>query len=76
MRIFFILLFCLFVFSNIKSQIGWVGNMWPASGNINQGSGFTIYIEVWKGGVTDTPGQGDPRFGRQPGGYRPHPQAA
>ena len=58
MRIFFILLFCLFVFSNIKSQIGWVGNMWPASGNINQGSGFTIYIQVWKDGVTNPPGQG------------------
>jgi len=58
MRNFFILLFSLFVFTNINGQIGWVGNMWPPTGNINQGAGINIYIQVWKDGVTNFPGQG------------------
>ncbi|MDH3588073.1 MAG: pullulanase-type alpha-1,6-glucosidase, partial [Gammaproteobacteria bacterium] len=41
--------------------LGWVGEMSPAGGSSNQittGSSFTVYIQVWKGGVTDSPGQG------------------
>ena len=41
--------------------VGWVGNMFPAGGSSsskNVGDPFTVYVRVWKAGVTDAPGQG------------------
>ena len=40
------------------AALGFVGNMSPTSGAITVGSSFDVQIEVWKGGVTDFPGQG------------------
>ena len=54
-------IFVIFALLNLikgDSQIGWVGNMWPPNGNIEQGMGFTIYVQVWKDAVTNFPGQG------------------
>ncbi|MCB0201207.1 MAG: hypothetical protein KDI03_14155, partial [Anaerolineae bacterium] len=42
-------------------SLGWVGLMYPtgsSSSIITAGGSFDVYIQVWKGGVTDTPGQG------------------
>ncbi|MBI5298055.1 MAG: hypothetical protein HY869_21475 [Chloroflexi bacterium] len=42
-------------------SLGWVGNMWPAGGTthtITTGTSFNVYVQVWKGGVTDSSGQG------------------
>jgi hypothetical protein len=44
-----------------QAAVGWVGNIFPALGSSNAiptGSTFDVYIEVWKSGVTDAPGQG------------------
>jgi pullulanase len=41
--------------------LGWVGNMFPAGGSSNTitaGGSFDVFVQVWKGGVTDAPGQG------------------
>ena len=41
--------------------LGWVGNMSPAGGSsstITAGGAFDAFIEVWKDGTTNSPGQG------------------
>jgi len=39
--------------------IGWAGNVWPNAGSMQVPTGpFSVYVQVWKGGVTDAPGQG------------------
>ena len=41
--------------------VGWVGNMFPAGGSsttITAGGSFTVYVQVWKDGVTNASGQG------------------
>lgn len=39
--------------------IGWAGNVWPNAGSSQIPTGpFSVYVQVWKGGVTDSPGQG------------------
>ncbi len=41
--------------------LGWVGNLFPAGGStstVEPGGDFYAYVQVWKGGVTDQPGQG------------------
>ena len=41
--------------------LGWVGNMFPAGGSSNTitaGGSFDVYVQVWKNGVTNAPGQG------------------
>jgi len=43
------------------AAIGWIGNMYPAGGSSNTiiASGtFDVYVQVWKDGVTNFPGQG------------------
>ncbi len=43
------------------NALGWVGNLWPASGStttITAGDSLTVYVQVWKDGVTNAPGQG------------------
>lgn len=43
------------------AAVGWVGNLWPASGStstIVSGTPFDVYVQVWKEGVTDSEGQG------------------
>lgn len=43
------------------ASLGWVGNMYPAGGSlttVNQGEPFTVYLQVYKAGVTEPPGQG------------------
>lgn len=43
------------------AALGWVGNMFPlgnADHSITAGNNFNVYVQVWKGGVTDSPGQG------------------
>ena len=61
-----ILVFLAFLLTLLTVQpsyaaLGWVGNMWPGGGSfntINAGDPFNVYVQVWKGGVTDMPGQG------------------
>ena len=43
------------------AALGWVGNMWPAGEsvtNLTSGSSFTVYVQVYKDGVTDEVGPG------------------
>lgn len=41
------------------ATIGWAGNAWPNAGSPQVPTGpFSVYVQVWKGGVTDSPGQG------------------
>lgn len=41
------------------AAIGWAGNVWPNAGSLQVPTGpFSVYVQVWKGGVTDSPGQG------------------
>lgn len=41
------------------ATIGWAGNVWPNAGSAQVPTGpFSVYVQVWKGGVTDMPGQG------------------
>lgn len=43
------------------ATLGWVGNMFPAGGSSNTitaGGAFTVYVQVWKDGVTNPSGQG------------------
>ncbi|MCA9982233.1 MAG: hypothetical protein KDD89_15420, partial [Anaerolineales bacterium] len=45
----------------VQASLGWVGNMFPvgnADHNITAGNNFDVYVQVWKGSVTDSPGQG------------------
>ncbi|MCG2786860.1 MAG: BspA family leucine-rich repeat surface protein, partial [Anaerolineae bacterium] len=42
-------------------SLGWVGNMWPAGGSVStitSGDSFTVYVQVFKAGVTEPGGQG------------------
>lgn len=43
---------------DVWPQIEWANLQWPTSGNIVQGDDFTVYAQVYKGGVTDAAGQG------------------
>ena len=41
--------------------LGWVGNMFPVGGSattITAPASFSVYVQVWKDGVTNAPGQG------------------
>ncbi len=43
------------------AALGWVGNMSPTGGSTTYrtvGQSLTVYVEVWKDGVTNYPGQG------------------
>lgn len=41
------------------ATIGWSGNVWPNAGSVHVPTGpINVYVQVWKGGVTDMPGQG------------------
>lgn len=41
------------------ATIGWAGNVWPNAGSVHVPTGpINVYVQVWKGGVTDMPGQG------------------
>lgn len=41
------------------AAIGWAGNVWPNAGSMQVPTGpFSVYVQVWKGGVTDAAGQG------------------
>jgi glycosidase len=45
------------------AALGWVGNMYPRPGNgspvyITEGASQTVYVQVWKNGVTNSAGQG------------------
>jgi len=45
----------------VFATLGWVGTMSPATGSFTArtvGQSLDIYIQVWKSGVTDPPGQG------------------
>jgi hypothetical protein len=45
--------------TNAQATIGWAGNVWPLYGASVVPTGpVTVYAQVWKGGVTDSPGQG------------------
>ena len=47
--------------SAAPDSLGWVGNMSPAGGStttITVGGNFTVYVQVWKDGVTNAAGQG------------------
>jgi len=42
-----------------SAAIGWAGNVWPNSGsNVVPTGPVDCYVQVWKSGVTDLPGQG------------------
>ncbi len=41
------------------ASVGWAGNVWPNAGSAQVPTGpFSVYVQVWKGGVTDAPGAG------------------
>ena len=41
------------------ATIGWAGNIWPNAGSAQVPTGpFSVYVQVWKSGVTDAPGVG------------------
>ncbi|NUM45396.1 MAG: glycoside hydrolase family 13 protein [Anaerolineales bacterium] len=43
------------------AALGFVGNMFPVGGshsNLTEGNNFTVYLQVWKDGVTNSPGAG------------------
>jgi pimeloyl-ACP methyl ester carboxylesterase len=47
--------------SNTPNEVGWVGRLLPASGSttrIPRTGSVVIYVQVYKAGVTDGPGQG------------------
>jgi len=44
-----------------SAALNWVGNMWPLGGSVNSltvGGSFTVYVQVYKPGVTEAAGQG------------------
>lgn len=43
---------------DVWPQIEWANLQWPTTGTITQGDNFTVYAQVYKGGVTDAAGQG------------------
>jgi len=45
-------------YNNPTMQIGWCNLQWPPSGNITQGSNFTVYSRIWVDTVTPGPGPG------------------
>jgi hypothetical protein len=51
---------CLFAIAQVVAfgAINWVGNMYPPDGTANSGTGYDIYIQVFKQGVTESGGQG------------------
>jgi hypothetical protein len=45
--------------ADAQATIGWAGNVWPLHGSLQVPTGpVTVYAQIWKGGVTDSPGQG------------------
>ena len=41
------------------ATVGWAGNVWPLHNSNQAPTGpLSVYAQVWKGGVTDAPGQG------------------
>ena len=39
--------------------IGWAGQIWPVNGTtVSDNTGVDVYLQIWKGGVTDQAGQG------------------
>jgi hypothetical protein len=45
--------------SQAGAAVGWAGNVYPNNGaSIVPTGNVTVYAQVWKGGVTDAPGQG------------------
>jgi hypothetical protein len=41
------------------ASIGWAGNVWPLHNSVQVPTGpITVYAQAWKGGVTDSGGQG------------------
>ena len=45
--------------SQAGATIGWAGNVYPNNGTPVTPTGpITVYAQVWKGGTTDSPGQG------------------
>lgn len=46
-------------FETAQSAVGWCGNNWPNSGSTHASNAdINIFFQVWKQGVTDSPGQG------------------
>ena len=45
--------------ADAQAAIGWAGNVWPLHGSLQVPTGpVTVYAQAWKGGTTDSPGQG------------------
>ena len=58
--ILFVLVSSLYGFKSLV-VVDWVGNMFPVSGSSNtilNGENFTVYVQVYKAGVTEPAGQG------------------
>lgn len=58
---FFLIMFFLLNAQNTRAAVGWVGDMYPEGGQgqtISAGQSFTVYVQVWQAGVTDSVGQG------------------
>jgi len=46
--------------STAMGAVGWCGQIWPASGTVyTTNDDIAVYVQIWKEGVTDQPGQGD-----------------
>jgi hypothetical protein len=45
--------------ASAMGAVGWCGNIWPVNGNVyTSAQNIDCYVQVWKEGVTDQPGQG------------------
>lgn len=60
MKKIFVLLMLLMVASFVFADPGWVGGIWPNSGDSrNSDQNIDVYVQIWVDGVTNSTGQGD-----------------
>ncbi len=57
----FTLIAVIAVFSvSAMAEVGWCGEIWPNSGSERPvGEAIAVYFQIWKDGVTDSPGRGE-----------------
>lgn len=47
-----------YILTGLQAQIDWVGNRFPDTGTTVSGTDFTVYVQVYKAGVTEAGGEG------------------
>ncbi|HHS50308.1 MAG TPA: T9SS type A sorting domain-containing protein [candidate division Zixibacteria bacterium] len=60
MRILQIALLVMLCAGVLLGEIGWCGQIWPNTGTDHTtGTEIAVYFQIWKDGVTDSPGRGE-----------------